>query len=250
MFLTSEWYYIKNWWKFQHYKDRHPPWLKLHRGFFTDPAVQSLSIIDRYHLLELWVAASELEGSLPVATPMLARSCHLASHSQASRLLARLEEKGLISKEDIRGARRVLASKMLAPKTETETYKEETEKKEQKHKPNGFIKPEVSLIESYMTEQGFRDPPTSASKFFNWYESNGWRVGKNPMKSWKNAVITWKHNEKNNGGLFNGTGKLEGCDRTIVNMYSASKAIQMGEEREGRSGIEIGLPGGRDEGDL
>lgn len=30
-----------------------------------------------------------------------------------------------------------------------------------------------------------------ASKFINYYESNGWKVGKNAMKSWEAAVRSW-----------------------------------------------------------
>ncbi|MDE2020735.1 MAG: hypothetical protein KGJ13_10400, partial [Patescibacteria group bacterium] len=36
--------------------------------------------------------------------------------------------------------------------------------------------------------------PIEAEKFQNYYESNGWRVGKNPMKSWTAALRTWKMN--------------------------------------------------------
>lgn len=41
-------------------------------------------------------------------------------------------------------------------------------------------------------------PPTIAEresdKFCGYYEANGWRVGRNPMKSWKGAVATWYRN--------------------------------------------------------
>ena len=30
-----------------------------------------------------------------------------------------------------------------------------------------------------------------AKKFFCYYDSNGWRVGKNPMKNWKSAFKGW-----------------------------------------------------------
>ena len=29
------------------------------------------------------------------------------------------------------------------------------------------------------------------TKFFNYYESNGWKVGKNPIKNWKAAASGW-----------------------------------------------------------
>lgn len=34
-------------------------------------------------------------------------------------------------------------------------------------------------------------PVAEAEKFFNYYESNGWKVGKNPMKSWQAALRNW-----------------------------------------------------------
>jgi hypothetical protein len=36
-----------------------------------------------------------------------------------------------------------------------------------------------------------------ADKFINFYESNGWKVGKNPMKKWKAAASNWVANMKN-----------------------------------------------------
>lgn len=42
------------------------------------------------------------------------------------------------------------------------------------------------------TEQG----KIEAEKFFNYYESNGWKVGKNPMKSWTHAANNWISNKK------------------------------------------------------
>jgi len=35
-----------------------------------------------------------------------------------------------------------------------------------------------------------------AEKFVNYYESNGWKVGKNPMKSWGAAANNWITNSK------------------------------------------------------
>jgi len=36
-----------------------------------------------------------------------------------------------------------------------------------------------------------------AEKFFNHYQSNGWRVGRNPMRSWPHALTNWKINGAN-----------------------------------------------------
>ena len=58
-----------------------------------------------------------------------------------------------------------------------------------------FAKPTVEQITTYCTE---RKNDVSPQKFFDYYESNGWRVGKNPMVCWKAAVRTWEKNELSN----------------------------------------------------
>lgn len=35
-------------------------------------------------------------------------------------------------------------------------------------------------------------------KFFDYYNANGWMVGKNPMKDWKAVLRNWNRNEKDN----------------------------------------------------
>ena len=130
----GEWYYVKNWWKFQHYRDRCPPWIKLHETFLYDPAVQELSETNRYRLVVLWLVASKLEGRCPVQAAYIARTWGLHRHSCAAHALAQFEVKGLISKQDIRGERRSSAR----PETETEAERErETEKNPlpPKHEP-------------------------------------------------------------------------------------------------------------------
>jgi hypothetical protein len=73
-------------------------------------------------------------------------------------------------------------------------YDSDLLKQESKPKTTRFVKPTVEEIRVYCRERmNFVEP----QKFFDYYESNGWKVGKNPMKDWKAAVRTW---EKNNYG--------------------------------------------------
>lgn len=55
-----------------------------------------------------------------------------------------------------------------------------------------FEKPTLSEIEQYCTE---RNNNVNAEQFYDYYESNGWKVGKNSMKDWKAAVRTWERSE-------------------------------------------------------
>ena len=55
-----------------------------------------------------------------------------------------------------------------------------------------FEKPTLSEIKQYCTE---RNNNVNAEQFYDYYESNGWKVGKNSMKDWKAAVRTWERSE-------------------------------------------------------
>jgi hypothetical protein len=54
-----------------------------------------------------------------------------------------------------------------------------------------FKKPSLEEIKSYCIERK-NLANVNPQKFFDHYESNGWRVGRNPMKDWKAAVRTWE----------------------------------------------------------
>ena len=54
-----------------------------------------------------------------------------------------------------------------------------------------FEKPTLSEIKEYCIE---RNNNVDAQHFYDYYESNGWKVGKNSMKDWKACVRTWERN--------------------------------------------------------
>ena len=52
-------------------------------------------------------------------------------------------------------------------------------------------KPTLEQIKAYCLE---RKNNVDAQRFLDYYESNGWKVGRNPMKDWKATVRTWERN--------------------------------------------------------
>lgn len=52
-----------------------------------------------------------------------------------------------------------------------------------------FIPPTEAEVAEYCKE---RHNTVNPKRFVSWYEANGWKVGKNPMKDWKAAVRTWE----------------------------------------------------------
>lgn len=59
-----------------------------------------------------------------------------------------------------------------------------------------FTPPSREEVQAYIAEKGYR---VDAERFIDYYTSNGWKVGKNPMKDWKAAVRTWERNGYDNG---------------------------------------------------
>jgi hypothetical protein len=56
---------IVNWDRFQHYKHRDPPWIKLHNTLLEDPGVAALPDATKAHLFGLWLLASRSENKIP-----------------------------------------------------------------------------------------------------------------------------------------------------------------------------------------
>ena len=57
-----------------------------------------------------------------------------------------------------------------------------------------FVPPTLDEVRAYCNERNNLVDPEA---FIAFYQSNGWKVGKNPMKNWKSAIITWEKNDKN-----------------------------------------------------
>lgn len=55
-----------------------------------------------------------------------------------------------------------------------------------------FRPPTLEAVKLQAAKAGL--PETEAVRFHAYYESNGWRVGKNPMRSWVAAMTNWKLN--------------------------------------------------------
>ena len=57
--------------------------------------------------------------------------------------------------------------------------------------PARFVRPSLDDVAAYCLERGGIVDP---QRWYAYYESNGWKVGKNAMKDWRAAVRTWERN--------------------------------------------------------
>lgn len=61
-------------------------------------------------------------------------------------------------------------------------------------KPTRFTPPSVDEVRAYCQERKNQVDP---ERFVAFYESKGWMIGKNKMKDWKAAILTWERGDGN-----------------------------------------------------
>ena len=187
---------IRNWRKFQHFKDRRPPWVKLYRDVLDDLEWHRLDGDSAKTLVMLWLLASEGDdGELPAVDEIAFRL--RISEKQVQTTVEKLRK--WVEQTDSAPPDITAISPRYqdgSPETETETETEgETETEARRRAV--FSKPTVSDVSGYCRERSNAVDPDA---FVDFYESVGWRVGNKPMKDWKAAVRTWeKRHEKPNG---------------------------------------------------
>ena len=106
-----------------------------------------------------------------------------------------------IHRREVNAANR--AGKKAEPETNKENLAAEPQPEEkpaqeiqqEKPKRKNFVKPTVEEIAAFCKEKKYT---VSAQQFFNYYESNGWKIGRNAMKSWQAAVQNWNTRDKAN----------------------------------------------------
>lgn len=72
---------------------------------------------------------------------------------------------------------------------EAEANTRQDSTRQDKTKRERFAPPSVEEVREYIAEKGYR---FDAESFVAFYESKGWKVGREPMKSWKAACTTWE----------------------------------------------------------
>lgn len=140
---------IKNWEEFQHYTNRLPPWIKLHRELLTDYDFCHLPDETKGHLMMTWLLASQMDGRVPDDPRWIAQ--RIGANKPVN--LKQLVDGGWLVREQV-------ASKPLAPRkqsapVETETYKTtETEREtEARALPEWIPKPVWQEFVAYRRQQ-------------------------------------------------------------------------------------------------
>jgi len=140
---------IKNWGKFQHFKDRRPPWIKLHREILEQRDINVISDCSFRVLVGIWLLASEderMEGNIPEAEDIAFRL-----RIDKSKIIKALNElSGFLIQDDI---------KAISEGYQDDVPDKEREKEKEKEKDD------VALVIQYLNKKGgYRFKPIGDNK--------------------------------------------------------------------------------------
>lgn len=94
----------KNWKSFQHYKERTPSWIKLHKGLLTDFTFNRLPLASRALAPMLWLLASEYEdGAITASNEEIAFRLHVTEQDLSAALTPLINAGFFISSDPLAG---------------------------------------------------------------------------------------------------------------------------------------------------
>jgi hypothetical protein len=185
----------KNWAVFQHYKDRCPPWIKLHRDLLNDRVFMCLPIASKALAPLLWLLASEAkDGKFDGSLDELVFRLHITSKEYEDGV------KPLIDKGFFLIASGVLAEsyQVAIPETEEETERErETETKERKKTQRGSRLPTDFLFPKEWADFCHQErPDLNIQKTFDSFKDYWVAAPKGTKLDWAATWRNWVRGQK------------------------------------------------------
>jgi hypothetical protein len=182
---------VKHFERFQHYKDRRPPWIKLYRDLWQDRDFYSLNAVNKLYVIGFFTLASETDNNIPEDINWIQSRLGISEAPD----FKSLTRSGMIAgrKRDASAAlAKSSTNNEVQPIVETETYKEETEREKETDqipaKPSNRA-PETFKVTNEMKSWARSKYPRinidSATESFMDYEF------KTPKKDWNAAWRNW-----------------------------------------------------------
>lgn len=158
----------------------------------------AIGALIKFGIVERWenetfymVAMQQLIGSETAGAARVRKHRALKNGEAKKELQPQGEQKALHCNTDVTTCNTEIE---IEKDIEIDTDKEiEIEKSKKSKSASRFTPPTLSDVINYCRE---RNNGVDPEKFFDYYTSNGWKVGKNAMKDWKAAVRTWERSEK------------------------------------------------------
>jgi hypothetical protein len=157
---------VKNFERFQHYKDRAPPWIKLYNELLDDYEFGSLPDATKMHLIAIWLLASRSENKIPFDPKWVGRRIN-ANDAVNLQLLV---DRGFILLDQPLQTTEHVASNPIAERLSRERVEGETEESREELSPVAKTTRQVDAkFEEFWKERPRRDgddPRKPAEKKF------------------------------------------------------------------------------------
>jgi hypothetical protein len=206
----------KNWAKFQHYKDRCPPWIKLHRDILNDRVFMGLPTASKALAPLMWLLASESKNGIFDASIE-----ELEFRLRISPPEIKIGIKSLIEKGFFIDANTMLAPCLqdAIPETEKETEKEteretktETEKKGRATRLQDNWQPSDDMIQFCLQERPDLDWKFVSEGFRDYWISQAGAKGR--KADW---FATWRNWVRNQRKAFGNNQPASGKTQNQIN---------------------------------
>ena len=189
----TDYFAVRNFEKFQHYRDRSPPWIKLYKSVLDDYEFGNLDDASKAHLVAIWLLASRYDNRVPFDAGWIARRINATATIDLQKLV---DGNFIVLEQD---CSMTLADRKqnAVLETETETEREtEAEKRQTPRKRGTRIPPDWRPTESdveYAVKRGV-DVDGAAEAFKDWWMA---AAGRNSTKrDWSAAWRTWVRNNR------------------------------------------------------
>ena len=180
---------VKNWNEFQHYKDRNPPWIKLHNHLLDDYEFECLGDAAKGHLLCIWMLASRTKNEMPFDEKWITKKIGASSKVN----LQALVDAGFLTVEH--DASTSLHNETQLATVSVPSVEESRGETEKSRVDKGRFTPPTDIeTVSYFESKGSTNK--EAEKFWFFYDSKNWMVGKSKMKKWQSAANGWMARNK------------------------------------------------------
>ena len=191
---------IKNWKKFQHFKDRKPPWVKLYRDVLDDLEWYELDPLASKVLVMCWLIASEDDGRLPPAKTLAFRL--RMTEKQTIDCLNKLSH--WLEQDDINAISERYQDDSL--ETERETERETEKEVEKKRETKGSrLSADFELHETWTEFCQTERPDLNPQKVFDSFKDY-WiaKSGNQGVKlDWQATWRNWVRNQNVAKPMFN-----------------------------------------------
>lgn len=200
---------VKNFEKFQHYKNRNPPWIKLYNSMFNDYHFSRLPDESKLHLILIWSLASLQDNKLPWDHEWIKERIGVKKKINLKPLL----DNGFI--EITEGDSELIADcQQHAPleKRREETYNKETYKEEERQNGAGPAKPssakltDEEWILSLSENQAYKgiDISKIQGKMVAWCELKNLKPTRKRLLNWLNREDVSMKPAKKEGSFLDG----------------------------------------------